>query len=164
MNSSKVWQKTALEWKLKCTPQKEGTNRESGSGSWILLAGVELDTDSCSSLLSKRKQAEGVQGLGPFICSIQPNFITLLFLMFPGGLPSGKTPQPCLTHWSGHHQYKRNQAEMVRFDLSFPAHTHPAWLLDKKTKHTTNPPTNKQTSWWLAYNPLPVWPAMKGIL
>lgn len=21
---------------------------------------------------------------------------------------------------------------MVRFDLSFPAHTHPAWLLDKK--------------------------------
>lgn len=32
---------------------------------------------------------------------------------------------------------------MVRFDLSFPAHTHPAWLLDKKTKHTTNQPTNQ---------------------
>lgn len=85
MNSSKVWQETALELKFRsaCLKKKalnNQENREGGSGSWILLAEVELDTDSCSSLLSKRKQAEGIQATNYSSGSIHLfNQISLLY-------------------------------------------------------------------------------------
>lgn len=115
-NSSASLKKAALE--------KQENREEGRSGSWTLLTGVELDTNSCSSL-SKRKSTEPVQAThyssGSFIhlfSSTQFHFFTVPDVSRRNShyktSPALTCPLP--------HQYKRNQSRAVRSDLSFPAH------------------------------------------
>lgn len=112
---------------LKKTALNNQVNMEGRCGSQILLARVELDINSCSSLLSKRRQAESrgcwLQVSGSNHLLIQSKFC-FSTICSQEEYSLAKHPQPCLilaplqTGRVGITSKYKNQVQIVRPCLS----------------------------------------------